>query len=778
MQNILPMQNPSTLSRKSLKTFIATLVLGLLIHTVPSYISAQGCGCTNCPQFMPDNFVGDFLINVDGADNPTLGQNGQGVCGVTMHLDHEYIGDLTIMLTSPSGQSVTLIGPEGFFGGTDGDDWNISFVPCMDPASPDPGFSDTWDNNQNWGQNNFYSGSYYPSSGCLEDFNSGPVDGTWTLTVVDGQAIDVGNFYDYEIIFCDPSGIMCFSCAADAGDLNQPNVTACQGSADLNLTLPPTYVFPFSPPPVAEYSYTYVVSGAGGVILAYEPGPDLTGYDPGNYNLCGLSYYTLQEADIPAPNGVLTVSQLNGQLNGGTPPFCGNISGNCVAVTINANPPDEEVFEEVCAPNCFLFYGTNYCQQGTYVRTITTAQGCTYQATLNLTVHQPATTSLTEFVCNGECATTSGFEDRCSQGNYQELYQTEFGCDSLVLLNLQVLNVIAAANPAGDIDCNTPSVQISGAGSSTGGTVSYLWTASNGGHIVGTNTNLNVLVDEGGDYELRVCRSGGGAFCCDSVSVNVADNTLQPDTPAAISGPASLCQGDIATYTATVVPAATSYAWTVPPGVTINGDPTASSIDVTWNSNASGQICVSSVNDCGTSPAICVTISITPAPAPTTPLGDNTVCAGAQESYSIPIVANATGYSWTITGGIIASGQGTTNVIVDWGNSPSGQICVNASGACGISQDVCLSVQITSPPVSPVVLGNANACPGSNATYSVANIAGATTYTWTVTNGSITAGQGSNTLQVLWDVNAASGIVCANASNLCGASSDNCLNVS
>ncbi len=767
-----------TLSRKLLKTFFTALAFCLVLSAPPSQLSAQTCGCTNCPQFMPDNFVGDFLINVAGADNPTLGQNGQGVCGVTMHLDHEYIGDLTITLTSPSGQSVTLIGPEGFFGGTDGDVWDISFVPCGDAANPDPGFTDIWNNNQNWGMNNMYFGSYYPNSGCLENFNSGPVDGTWTLTVVDGQAIDVGNFYDYEIIFCDPSGITCFSCAADGGDLTQSNVTACEGSSNLNLDLPPTYISPILPPPTSDYSYTYIVSGAGGIILAYEPGPDLTAYDPGNYTICGLSYLTVQEGDIPPPDGTLTVTQLNNQLNSGTPPFCGNISGNCVNVTINSAPPDEEEFVEICAPFCHFFYGQNYCQSGTYVRNITNSQGCTYVATLYLTVHQPATTNLTETICAGDCATTPGFEDRCFAGNYQELFQTEFGCDSLVLLNLLVLNVVAVANVTSDIDCNNPIVQISGIGSTTGGTVSYLWTASNGGNISGTNTNINVLVNAAGDYQLRVCRSGSGVFCCDSVEVTVMDNSAPPDAPATITGPNTICQGDTATFTASNVPGATAYSWTVPPGVIINGDATSSSIDVTWNSNVSGQICASAVNDCSTSPSTCMLVIVTPAPAPLTPQGDNTICAGAQEAYSIPPVANATGYNWTVTGGSIASGQGSTNVIVNWGNSPTGQICVNATGSCGTSQNVCLDVQITSPPSSPVVTGSTNACPAGSATYSVSNISGATAYNWTVTNGAITAGQGTDTVQVMWNANAANGIVCANASNICGGSTDNCLNVS
>ena len=184
-----------------------SLILLFVVANQGTAIAQGNCQCTNCPQFMPDNFIGSFLINVQNASNPTLGQNGQGVCGVNLNFDHEYIGDLSITLTSPSGQSVTLVGPIGLFGETDGTSWNVSFLPCADPVDPDPGFSGNWTNTDPWGLGGAYTGSYHPSSGCLENFNSGPVNGTWTLTVVDGQPSDVGNFLDYEIIFCDPSGI-------------------------------------------------------------------------------------------------------------------------------------------------------------------------------------------------------------------------------------------------------------------------------------------------------------------------------------------------------------------------------------------------------------------------------------------------------------------------------------------------------------------------------------------------------------------------------------------
>jgi hypothetical protein len=768
-----------TVFLKPLNIRLGLLLLSCISIFAPSTnLNAQGCSCTNCPQFMPDNFVGNFDINVMGATNPTLGQNGQGVCGVTMSLDHEYIGDLSIVLTSPGGQSVTLIGPIGLFGETDFSSWNIGFVPCGDPASPDPGFNDQWSNNQAWGQFGNFTGSYYPSNGCLENFNSGPVNGTWVLTVTDGQGNDVGNFLNYEIIFCDPDGIICFSCAAEAGNLAQNNVSACQGSPNLVLNLPPSYPAPLVAPPASEYSYTYIISGAGGVILSYDDNLDFTGYDPGVYNVCGLSYYTDQFDLIPAPNGTLTTNQLSTQLASNTPPFCGDVSGDCVSVTINSSPPDEEEYATICAPMCYQFFNQPYCQSGTYVRNLLSPQGCPYVATLYLTVLQPTTKNIIETVCAGECSTTPGFEGYCSQGNYQEIFMNNAGCDSIVNLNLLELNVVANIVQPSALTCSQPTQQLLGVGSTAGQGASYLWSASNGGNIVGGVTSINALINAPGTYQLRVCKNSGGAFCCDSAQVDVISNQVPPAAPAAVAGSAAICQGQTLTYTATTVADATSYIWTVPPGVIINTGQNTQTINVTWNSASGGNVCAAASNLCGTSTPTCLTVTVSPTVTPTQPLGIASVCANTTETYTIPPVAGATNYTWSISGGgIITSGQGTTAIVVSWG-STSGSVCVNATSSCGDSPDVCLPVTVTSIPPTPVVTGNLNSCPGFNAAYSVPIVPGATTYNWQVTNGSVALGQGTNNIQASWNSGVTSGVVCVNAANVCGNSPDTCLTVS
>jgi len=171
------------------------------------------CGCNNCPSAIPENFYTDLAFTVVSAEKNDLSSTQQGVCSVRVDFEHEYIGDITMNLISPAGQSVQLVGPSGFWGYTDFTKWNVGFVPCVDAASPDPGFSEVWNNNQVWGESGFYSGIYYPASGCLEDFNLGTVTGDWILRVSDNQANDVGLVQSFEVLFCDTSGVSCFGCS-------------------------------------------------------------------------------------------------------------------------------------------------------------------------------------------------------------------------------------------------------------------------------------------------------------------------------------------------------------------------------------------------------------------------------------------------------------------------------------------------------------------------------------------------------------------------------------
>lgn len=751
------------------------LFLITLFITSSNLLSQTPCVCTNCPQFMPDGFTGSFYLNVQNACFPTLGQNGQGVCGVRLTLEHEYIGDLRITLTSPSGQTVTLIGPVGFFGGTDFTDWDVTFVPCADAAAPDPGFSATWNNNQAWGINGNYTGSYYPSIGCLENF-TGPVNGQWTLTVFDQQAIDVGTFFDYEIIFCRPDCIDCFTCAANAGALTQADMVKCEGDPTLNLNLPPTYTAPNVAPNANEYDYTYVISqNPGGTIIAYDPDADLSAMPPGSYTVCGMSYLEGEEPLFPPP-GSMTTTQLATQLASSSPPFCGRITSNCVNITINPGVEDITVSETLCAPQCTTFYGTTYCNTGVYVKNLT-QNGCPYTATLILDVIQPQIVIIRDTICEGACSIEPGFETACATGQYTRILPASNPDECDTTLRLIVLQLVTnvVIQPPQQLTCTQQTVNLLGTGSSPG---TYMWSTTNGHFTSGTSA-ATAVVDEPGTYQLKVCRNNPstGVPCCDSASVTVTEVVSMIDDPTGINGPASVCQGTAVSFSTPAVTGATSYTWTFPPGVTVTSGANTTTVGVNWNNSTGGNVCVTATNSCGSSQPVCIPVTVNPAVAPATPQGSNMVCGNSTGTYMVPANPNATSYNWTVTGGTIASGQGTNSISVNWGTGTSGNVCVVLVGPCGNSASSCLPVTITAAPAAPVVSGNGIGCATGTGTYTVSPVNGATSYNWTVTNGTITSGNGTNSINVTWDAGVTTGTVCARSLNACDSSALNCFNV-
>ena len=724
---------------------------------------------------MPDGFTGSFYLNVQNACFPTLGQNGQGVCGVRLHLEHEYIGDLRITLTSPGGQTVTLIGPVGFFGGTDFTEWDVTFLPCATPAAPDPGFNATWNNNQPWGLNGNYSGTYHPSIGCLENF-TGPVNGQWILTVFDQQAIDVGTFFDYEIIFCRPDCIDCFTCAANAGALTQADVTKCEGDPALNLNLPPTYTAPNVAPPASDYDYTYVISqNPGGTIIGYDPGADLSSFTPGSYTVCGLSYLVGDEPLFPAP-GTMTTAQLLAQLNSSSPPFCGRVTSNCVNVTINPGVDDITVYKDLCAPQCTTFYGTTYCNTGTYVKNLT-QNGCPYKATLVLNVIQPVTINIRDTICESSCSNEPMFPNACAAGVFTRTLPTSQPdqCDTTLRLTVVqlVTNVVIA--PPAQLTCVQPTVNLVGTGSSPG---TYLWTTTNGHFTSGVNA-ITATVDEPGTYQLRVCRANPstGIPCCDSASVTVTEVVSQLQDPTTITGPSTVCQGTAVSFSTPIITGATGYTWTFPPGVTITSGNNTNTVGVNWNNATGGNVCVTATNSCGSSQPFCIPVSVNPSVAAATPQGPTPVCRNSTATYSVPANPNATAYNWTVTGGTIASGQGTNIITVNWGSAASGNVCVVLVGPCGNTLSSCFPVQITPPPATPVVTGQAVGCATGTGTYTISPINGATTYHWQVNNGTINSGNGTTSVNVTWNAGVTNGSVCVRALNTCDSSAQNCFNV-
>jgi large repetitive protein len=312
------------------------------------------------------------------------------------------------------------------------------------------------------------------------------------------------------------------------------------------------------------------------------------------------------------------------------------------------------------------------------------------------------------------------------------------------------------------------------------GATSYSWTAPPGATFTTPTNGTSVTINWG--------TSSGGQVCV--VAVNDCGNSAPSCFTATIgSGPAapnppaddSFCSNTpLQSFSITAVPGASSYIWTVPPGVSITSGQTTTSINVNWGTAGSGQVCVVANNACGSSTSVCADVTITTIPAVPTPPANATICAGlANDNYSIAAVPNATTYNWTIpAGATITAGQGTTAVTINWGTATSGQVCITAGNSCGNSAPACFNVTIGNIPAQPNPPANASVCAGeTNDMYSIAPVPTATSYTWTVPAGAtITAGQNTTAITIDWGT-AVSGQVCVTANNNCGSSPQACFNV-
>jgi gliding motility-associated-like protein len=312
---------------------------------------------------------------------------------------------------------------------------------------------------------------------------------------------------------------------------------------------------------------------------------------------------------------------------------------------------------------------------------------------------------------------------------------------------------------------------------------SYNWTLPAGASIVSGSGTNSITVDFGisassGNVTVVGVNSCGTSLTTSSLSVSVDP---LPDNPGVISGPTTVCQGQSGvTYSVTAVSNATSYNWTLPSGANIVSGTGTNSITVDYTTSAlSGSISVVGVNACGNSPVnASILITVNPLPGnPGTITGPTTVCQGQSNvTYSIPAVANATSYSWTLpTGASIVSGSGTNSITVDYSTSAlSGDVTVTGVNACGNSLSTStLSITVNPLPGNPgIITGSTTVCQGqSGETYSILPVSDATSYNWTLPTGaSIVSGSGTNSITVDFGTGAVSGNITVTGVNACGTS--------
>lgn len=320
------------------------------------------CGVVrNIPVMDDDTTL--ISILVDSLISDTLGNNGQGLCGIGIEFRHEFIGDLNIELFSPSGQMVQLVGPGvPVSGSTSGTRWNVLFVPCNTTASPDPGFSEVWDNLQPWGLLGNYTGQYYPMTGCLDDFDTGPVNGNWTLRVTDVSQFGSGRILSVRLFFCNSEGVNCDECKVDAGNLYADSVNICQSSSDILLQ---NYqeIFPLYPKDTANYFYKWALFTDTSLVELFTQGV-LPSLPVGHYQLCNIQYAKAEENRIPSLPLQLDKTEINNFFEEEL--ICAGVGIECIPIEIY--PSTDTIFLDtlLCKGTTIELYQNLITEEGIY----------------------------------------------------------------------------------------------------------------------------------------------------------------------------------------------------------------------------------------------------------------------------------------------------------------------------------------------------------------------------------------------------------------------------
>ena len=139
--------------------------------------------------------------------------------------------------------------------------------------------------------------------------------------------------------------------------------------------------------------------------------------------------------------------------------------------------PTSETNATICTGESYSFAGANYTIAGTYQATYTVDGGCDSIATLNLDVITSVNETLDETICDGESFTVGG-DDFDATGSYTIELVADNGCDSIVTLNLNVLEVIIEDDSASICDGDTYTHD--GNDYTMSGVYDHPYTASNG----------------------------------------------------------------------------------------------------------------------------------------------------------------------------------------------------------------------------------------------------------------------------------------------------------
>ncbi|MCF8239396.1 MAG: gliding motility-associated C-terminal domain-containing protein [Saprospiraceae bacterium] len=286
------------------------------------------------------------------------------------------------------------------------------------------------------------------------------------------------------------------------------------------------------------------------------------------------------------------------------------ISEGCAMDSIYVSIPTQdttEVYAYTCPGSTVECAGESYSIPGIYEVTLVGPNGCDSIVTciieefalppttlLNIDTCGPAEIE----ICNQYYSQSGLYEVHCSSWQ---------GCDSVVLLELNLLLPEAVISEPGELDCDSlANIILDGSNSpiNLSGQMAYLWTGPLEG-ITGSIDEEMATIQSAGKYCLTIIYDSSGLTCEDSMCVVVKTSQAGPEIPLLI-GPALGCVGDtvsIIRKPGGMIPPS-SYEWIIDSTInyTIQNDDTIRYV-LQWADTV--QFCTRAFNECGASDTTC-----------------------------------------------------------------------------------------------------------------------------------------------------------------------------
>ena len=286
--------------------------------------------------------------------------------------------------------------------------------------------------------------------------------------------------------------------------------------------------------------------------------------------------------------------------------------------------------------------------------------------------------------------------------------------------------------------------------------VFYNWTVT-GGTIVGPNINtstITVLWGAGPTGQVSCTYTNPLKKNCSGSSVR--NVSIKPVLK--ISGPAQSCVGCTATFFSLAGP----VSWSGSPGLTFSpaaGPSTTVSFPVSLTTNTytvtatggAGVYCNSPVSEF---------IVVAPRPIVTIAPVSAIACPNTPVKFVATSSVTTTPISWVLPTGatmIANNGPQLDTAVISFSTIPLAGATVTATQNCtfNLSCSQGTASALVKKPAAPLLATPPNPCIDQTSSYSISNNIPGITYTWSVSNnlGTITAGQGTGTVSILWHGN-------------------------